>query len=438
MDVAAIDEAAPQTSTLGLDALDRRSLRFLDPGLERAYQEQAIEVRRRRQRMATFGGSIIFAALAVLAPMLAGLPVIPVTPVLLLLAASNLLAAVLVRYCRTLGQINAVGIGIQLSGGFLLLVLFTVTDTFERFAVPALMATAVFAFGVSRHPFRNAVLISIGQTLDYLAFAIALGLAPGAFLDGFILAAAVGAACAGTYMAERGERQLFAQDIALTELHARVNDLFHRYLAPEVADALIADPGRAELGGEEVEVTVLFADLTGFTSFSEGVTPHEAVSMLNTAFAAAVPVVLQEGGTIVQFSGDAMMAIFNAPVRQADHALRAARAALRLQRETALAMTTDQTPRFRVGLNTGPALVGNVGSAELRNFTAIGDTTNLAARLQTFAMPGSVVLGRRTLDLLGDVADVRALGAPELKGKSVRVEAFELRGLVGTAMGAMP
>jgi class 3 adenylate cyclase len=101
-------------------------------------------------------------------------------------------------------------------------------------------------------------------------------------------------------------------------------------------------------------------------------------------------------------------------------------------------MTNDQTPRFRVGLNTGPASVGNVGSAELRNFTAIGDTTNLAARLQTFATPGTVVLGRRTLDLLGDIADVRPLGAPELKGKSVRVEAFELRGLVGTAMDATP
>jgi class 3 adenylate cyclase len=433
MDAAAIDRAAAQAARLGPDAMDRRSLRFLDPELERAYQEQAIEVRRRRQQMATLGGSVIFLALAVLAPTVAGLPVIPVTPFLLLLAASNLSAAILVRYCRTLPQINAVGIGTQLSGGFLLLVLFTVTDTFERFAVPALMATAIFAFGVSRHPFRNAVLISIGQTLDYLVFAVALGLAPGVLLDGFILAGAVSGACAGTYVAERGERLLFAQGIALTELHARVNDLFHRYIAPEVADALIADPGRAELGGEEVEVTVLFADLTGFTAFSERVSPSEAVSMLNSAFAAAVPVVLEEGGTIVQFSGDALMAIFNAPVRQPDHAHRAARAALRMQRETVDLVDAD-TPRFRVGLNTGPALVGNVGSAELRNFTAIGDTTNLAARLQTFATPGTVVLGERTRELLGDIAEVRPLGAPGLKGKSVPVEVYELRGLTGSAI----
>ena len=141
----------------------------------------------------------------------------------------------------------------------------------------------------------------------------------------------------------------------------------------------------------------------------------------------------------MQFAGDAMMAIFNAPVRQSDHALRAARAALGVQRATALAMTDDQAPRFRVGLNTGPALVGNVGSAELRNFTAIGDTANLAARLQTFARPGSIVIGRRTLDLLGDIADVRPLGSPDLKGKSVRVEVFELRGLQeGTSVRSKP
>jgi class 3 adenylate cyclase len=432
MDAAAIDRAAARAAALGPDAMDRRSLRFLDPALEGAYREQAIEVRRRRQQMATLGGFVIFLSLAVVAPTVAGLPVIPVTPVLLLLAASNLAAAILVRYCNTLRQINVVGIATQLSGGFLLLVLFTAVDAFERFAVPAIMATAVFAFGVSRHPFRNAVLISVGQTADYIAFAIALGLAPGVFLDGFILAAAVGGACAGTYVAERGERLLFAQGIAVAELHARVNDLFHRYLAPEVADALIADPGRAELGGEEVEVTVLFADLTGFTAFSERVSPSAAVSMLNAAFAAAVPVVLEEGGTIVQFSGDALMAIFNAPVRQSDHAHRAARAALRMQRETAGLADAD-TPRFRVGLNTGPALVGNVGSAELRNFTAIGDTTNLAARLQTFATPGTVVLGERTRELLGDAADVRPLGAPNLKGKSVPVEIFELRGLIESA-----
>jgi class 3 adenylate cyclase len=422
----------------GWDASRRWTLTFLSGDLERAYQAHVLEPRRRRQRTATFGGSAIFLVLALISPVVAGLPVWPITPVLVVIAAGNLVAAVLAGRARSVGEIAAVGVSIQLISGFLLLVVFVVTDTFTRFAVPALMGQSVFAFGVTRHAFRSAVLISVGHTTDYVAFGLAQGLAPGLFVDAFILVAAIGGACAGTYVAERSDRDLFAQGLLVADLHRRVNDLFHRYLAPEVADVLINDPSRAELGGEEVEVSVLFADLTGFTSFSERVRPEEAVDMLNRAFSAAVPVVLAEGGTIVQFSGDAMMAIFNAPVRQADHAVRAARAALRLQEETEAARAGHDIPRFRVGLNTGPALVGNVGSAELRSFTAIGDTTNLAARLQTFAQPGTVVLGERTRQLLGDVADVTPLGAPPLKGKAVPVEVYELRGITGLSPERSP
>jgi len=89
----------------------------------------------------------------------------------------------------------------------------------------------------------------------------------------------------------------------------------------------------------------------------------------------------------------------------------------------------DARPRFRVGLNSGPALVGNIGGAEIRNFSALGDTTNLAARLQTYAPEGSVVIGASTYDLIRRVAQVRPLGAPELKGKSRAVEVYQLVGL---------
>jgi class 3 adenylate cyclase len=87
-------------------------------------------------------------------------------------------------------------------------------------------------------------------------------------------------------------------------------------------------------------------------------------------------------------------------------------------------------PRFSVGVNTGPALVGNIGSAELRNFTALGDTTNVAARLQTYAQEGTVVIGARTLELVHDVAQVRSLGTADLKGKSTPTPVFELIGLL--------
>jgi len=150
--------------------------------------------------------------------------------------------------------------------------------------------------------------------------------------------------------------------------------------------------------------------------------------MLNAAFGAAVPAVFAEGGTIVQFMGDALMAVFNAPIRQEDHALRACRG-LALQQLMAEIEGAADNPRFRVGINSGPALVGNIGSAELHNFLAIGDTTNVAARLQSVAPAGSVVIGHQTYSLVRDSVEVRQLGTPDFKGKSIPTDVYELIGL---------
>jgi class 3 adenylate cyclase len=127
--------------------------------------------------------------------------------------------------------------------------------------------------------------------------------------------------------------------------------------------------------------------------------------------------------------GDAMMAIFNAPIRQSDHALRAARAALAMQRAVGELPSAAGRPLFRVGLNSGPALVGNIGSEEIHNFLAIGDTTNVAARLQTYAAEGTVVIGERTYEQIQGCAIVRRLGAPALKGKAQPANVYELLGL---------
>lgn len=213
-------------------------------------------------------------------------------------------------------------------------------------------------------------------------------------------------------------------------LYQQLDVLFRTYMSPDVATTLLADPGQAALGGGEVEITVLFADLRGYTSFSEGATPAEVVALLNRYFAAVVPTILGEGGTVVSFIGDAIMAIWNAPVRQPDHAVRAARAALAMRDlvET-LAADRPDWPRFRIGLHSGPALVGNIGSSEVRNFTAIGDTPNLAARLQGIAEVGTVVVSGETRDRLPAGAGIRPLGALELKGKARPVEAFVLERL---------
>jgi len=175
------------------------------------------------------------------------------------------------------------------------------------------------------------------------------------------------------------------------------------------------------------DATVLFADLQGFTSFSERSEPPAVVALLNEYFGAAVPIILGNGGTVVQFVGDAIMALFNAPVRQDDHTLRAARAGLGMQAAIeSIARRNPSWPRFRVGIATGPVVVGNVGSDEVRSFTAIGDTVNLAARLQTSAEVGTVVVSAPTAAALGSAAALRPLDPLALKGKSGRVEAFVL------------
>ncbi len=213
-------------------------------------------------------------------------------------------------------------------------------------------------------------------------------------------------------------------------LYHQLDGLFHQYMSPDVATALLADPQQAALGGAVVEVTAVFADLRGFTSFSERSRPEEVVVMLNRYFEVATAAILAEGGTVVQFVGDAMMALFNAPARQLDHPLRAARAALALQDgASAVAAARPGWPSFRVGVNTGPALVGNIGSAKLRNFNAMGDAVNIAARLETEARPGHVVIGESTRARLPAGAVVEPLGELVLKGKSEPVLAFRLRAL---------
>ena len=211
-----------------------------------------------------------------------------------------------------------------------------------------------------------------------------------------------------------------------------VETLLTPYLSPQLAARLRDEPEIAALGGgEERVVSVLFADLQGFTEFSERHSPADVLAMLNAYWAMTVPIVLdQHGGMIERFAGDAIMVVFNAAADQPDHAVRAARAGLALQ-EAAGRVTegNGDWPRFRVGINTGPAIVGNVGTEEQRSFTAIGDTTNLASRLQTAAEPGQVVVGQATYEAVAARAEAKPIDDLDLKGKSAPVTAYTLTSL---------
>jgi class 3 adenylate cyclase len=414
---------------VGWDRRHTATLRFVDPELERAYQvaDQAPGVR--RARTASLLAAAVWVLAALIGPPAIGIAAGSTWLIAGCMTALLLACAVASRWAVTQVRRSVIGLGQQVAAAVAVLTLTRVTDTFHAYAMPGMMLTAVFGFSVTRPPFVGSIALGVFYCLSFFSVAVATGLGSQLWLQSFLVLATVVTASVGAYLLERSQREVYAQGRLVNSLHDRVDALLRSYLSPDVAATLIEDPDRAALGGVEVEVTVLFADLGGYTAFAETASPSEVVAMLNAVFGAAVPVVLAEGGAVVQFMGDAMMAIFNAPRPQPDHALRAARAALALQAVVAGLPHAGTRPRFRVGLNSGPAIVGNIGAIEIRNFLAIGDTTNLAARLQTFAPEGSVVIGPSTYELIRSHAVVRRLGTPALKGKAEPVEVWELLGL---------
>jgi adenylate cyclase len=174
------------------------------------------------------------------------------------------------------------------------------------------------------------------------------------------------------------------------------------------------------------DVSVVFADLQGFTSFSERAGPGEVQRMLNEYFGQTVPIVARDfDGDVGKLIGDAIMVTFNTRGDQPDHALRAVRAGLALQRAASeVARMHPGWPRFRVGVNSGPADVGVLGAAGKREYTAVGDTVNLAARLEGEAEVGQVVVGPQTYRSLPDGTRVEPLGGVQVKGKEAPIEAY--------------
>ncbi|HEY2993691.1 MAG TPA: CHASE2 domain-containing protein [Methylomirabilota bacterium] len=208
---------------------------------------------------------------------------------------------------------------------------------------------------------------------------------------------------------------------------------FSRYVAPEVVDQLVKNPGQFALGGETRELTVMFADVAGFTSLSEGREPAQLVQLMNECFTEITTVIQSHGGTVDKFIGDAVMAFWNAPVEYADHAARSCRAAQDLLKAL-VRLNVGWAARglpaisMRVGLATGPALVGNVGSATKFNYTVMGDTVNLASRLEGAAKVFgtlSLISGSTVQAAAGAVA-CRELDWLAVKGKSEAVPVFEV------------
>jgi len=208
----------------------------------------------------------------------------------------------------------------------------------------------------------------------------------------------------------------------------RLDASFRAYLPSPVSIGVRGGGPAPPLGGDERTVSVLFADLAGFTTFSENRRPTDVLVMLNQYWAQVVPAIEAGGGIIEQFAGDGVMVIFNAVGDQPDHATRAASTGLAIAEVgRVVAATRDDWPIFRVGINTGRAVVGDVGAAGRRSFAVIGDTTNSASRLASVGSPGQVVVARATWEELGPGRDGDALGPVSVKGRRAPVEAWILR-----------
>lgn len=207
-----------------------------------------------------------------------------------------------------------------------------------------------------------------------------------------------------------------------------VEDLFGRYVSHEVAQELMEreDEGRLALGGEVREITVLFGDIRGFTPLSEGMDPAELVETVNGYFELAVASILENDGVVNKFIGDAIMAVWNAPRDQPEHAILAARAALRASLALESLGGSDSPVRFGIGVMTGPALAGNVGAAGRLEYTVMGETVNTASRFSGAASGGEVWIGERTLELVKDRFETERLPDQQLKGISEAVVVHRL------------
>jgi len=212
-----------------------------------------------------------------------------------------------------------------------------------------------------------------------------------------------------------------------------VNNLFGRYVSTQVAGTIMemADSDHLQLGGARREVTVLFADMRGFTSLSEQVSPEDLMETLNRYLSAMTESILKNDGMVNKFAGDAIMAVWNAPQDQADHALLGARAALQSLEAVESLRNDESLPRveFGIGVNTGPAVAGNVGSEGRTEYTVIGDAVNLAARLCGSALGGQVWIGPGTYDSMRELAEVEVLEPQRFKGKAEPVQVYRLLGL---------
>jgi adenylate cyclase len=217
---------------------------------------------------------------------------------------------------------------------------------------------------------------------------------------------------------------------------AFIKKAFRHYLSPAVIERILNDPSQLKLGGERKELTILFSDIEGFSTFSEKLDPENLTSLLNIFLSDMTDIILDEGGTLDKYEGDAIIAFWNAPLDQPDHAERACRAALRcqqkiLERQEEYSRKAGAPLRMRIGINTGEVVVGNMGSAKRFDYTVLGDAANLASRLEgaNKFFGTRIMISEETWQKTSGKFTGRQLGLIRVVGRANPVQVFELAGM---------
>lgn len=224
-----------------------------------------------------------------------------------------------------------------------------------------------------------------------------------------------------------------AESDGLRETQELLRQTFERFVAPSVVERLLQDPSQVRLGGQSQEITVMFADLQGFTSMSEYAPPEMLLSVLNAYHALVVTHIQRNNGTVDKFIGDGVMALYNTPVVQPDHALLALRTAIGIRDALPDFQMQFEAPyrlKINFGLHTGMAVVGNVGTQDIMDFTAVGDTVNLAARLQQLSSNGQVLISNALYNRVRDYIRVTAIGSQKIRGRQEPVMIYEVLEMV--------
>jgi adenylate cyclase len=211
---------------------------------------------------------------------------------------------------------------------------------------------------------------------------------------------------------------------------AVMKETFGKYVGTEVLDMIMVDPKNQWLKGRKNEASILFADVRGFTAYSETKDPEQVVEKLNEYFDIATQVILKHGGYLDKFIGDAVLGVFGVPVFCEDHSERCVRAAIDMQNEfrKASGNGNELLSLVGIGLKTGVVVAGNIGSQSKMEYTVVGDSVNIASKLNGFAMPGEIIADESVCYRLKDRLDYTALAPQKIKGRTEPVQIFKILG----------